>query len=85
MRGKSLKACAFVIAISTVLPSMALGNPLAPGKPAGVHNAQLGDKEWLVVGGIGLLAVAVLVANAGSGEHAAVATQPITIVAPTTT
>ena len=85
MRGKSLKTCAFVIAISTVLPSMALGGPLAPGKPAGVHNAQLGDKEWLVFGGIGLLVVAVLVANAGSGEHAAVANQPITVVNTTTT
>jgi len=64
---------------------MALGGPLAPGKPAGVHNAQLGDKEWLVFGGIGLLVVAVLVANAGSGEHAAVANQPITVVNTTTT
>ena len=85
MRGKSLKTCAFVIAISTVLPSMALGGPLAPGKPAGVHNAQLGDKEWLVFGGIGLLVVAVLIANAGSGDHAAVTAQPITVVTPTTT
>jgi len=84
MRGKSLKPCAVVIAISTLLPSMALGDPLAPGKPAGVHNAQLGEKEWLVVGGISLLVVAVVVANAGSGDHAAVTPQPITVVATTT-
>jgi hypothetical protein len=64
---------------------MALGDPLAPGKPAGVHNAQLGDKEWLVLGGLGLLAVVVIVANAGSGEHAAVIAQPITVVGTTTT
>ena len=85
MHGNTVKICAFVIAISTVLPSMALGDPLAPGKPAGIHNAQMGDKEWLVFGGIGLVALAVLIANVGSGEHAAVANQPITVVAPTTT
>jgi hypothetical protein len=85
MHGKSVQICAFVVAISTVLPSMAFGDPLAPGKPAGVRAAQMGDKEWLVAGSIGLVALAVLVANVGSGQHAAVANQPITVVAPTTT
>jgi hypothetical protein len=58
---------------------MALAEPLAPGKPAGVHAAQLGDKEWLVFGGIAVVAAGVLIANAGSGEHQAVVTPPITV------
>lgn len=45
----------------------------------------MGDKEWLVFGGVGVLVAAVLIANVGSGDHASVATQPITIVTPTTT
>ena len=59
--------------------------PLAPGKPAGVRAAQLADKDILVLGGLGVLAAAVLIANAGGDGHDAVATQPITIVTPTTT
>ena len=58
-------------------------DPLAPGKPAGVRAAQMGNKEWLVFGGVGVLVAAVLIANAGSGEHAAVTTQPITVITTT--
>jgi hypothetical protein len=65
--------------------SVTWAEPLTPGKPAGVQAAQIGDKEWLVFGAVGLVAVGILVANAGSGDHAAVVTQPITVVAPSTT
>lgn len=76
-----------VIAIALVSSPIAWAAPLAPGKPAGVRNAQIqmGDKEWLILGGVSLLVAAVLIANAGSGGHAAATTQPLTIVAPTTT
>lgn len=62
------------------MSGMALAEPLAPGKPAGVHAAQMGDKEWLVFGGLAVLAAAVLIANNGSGEHEAVVAPPITVV-----
>ena len=73
-------ACTVVIATALFLSSMAWAGPLRPGKPAGVQAAQLADKEWLVLGGVGLVAVAIVVANAGSGDHAAVTTQPISVV-----
>jgi hypothetical protein len=81
----SIRAGAIVTVIALSLSTLAWADPLAPGKPAGVHAAQMGNKELLVFGGIGVLAAAVLIANNGSGSHAAVATQPITVVAPTTT
>ncbi len=86
MLRKSQKIGAFVIAISVAASSIALGEPLAPGKPAGVHKPQmLGEKEWLVAGGIGVLVTAILVANAGDGEHAVVTTQIPTVVNTTST
>ncbi|HVW72664.1 MAG TPA: hypothetical protein VHC39_03415 [Rhizomicrobium sp.] len=73
-------ACSVVIATALLASGMALAEPLAPGKPAGVHAAQMGNKEWLVFGGVGVALAAVLIANNGSGSHAAVATQPISVV-----
>jgi hypothetical protein len=61
-----------------------LADPLSPGKPAGVHQAQMGDKEWLVLGGVGALAAGVLIATSGGRSSAANSSQPITIVNTTT-
>ncbi len=80
MRKSTFKTGAIVTAIALSVSGMALADPLAPGKPAGVRAAQLGDKEWLVFGGLAVLVAAVLIANNGSGEHAAVVAPPITVV-----
>ena len=85
MRKASLKTGAIVTAIALSFSSMGWADPLAPGKPAGVHAAQMGDKEWLVFGGVAVVVAAVLIANNGSGQHAAVPTQGVTIVTPATT
>jgi hypothetical protein len=85
MRGLITTTGTIVIAIALTVSSPTWAQPLAPGKPAGVLAAQMSDKEWLVFGGVGLLVAGILVATAGSGDHAAVTTQPITVVAPTTT
>jgi len=82
---KSFVGTAAIIAVISLSLSSVWADPLAPGKPAGVHAAQMGNTEVLVFGGVGLAAAAVLIANVGSGDHAASATQPITVVAPTTT
>jgi len=85
MRRASIQAAAVVTAIVLGFSAMASADPLTPGKPAGVHAAQMmGDKEWLVFGGVAVVLTAVLVANVGSGDHTAVAAAPITIVSPTT-
>lgn len=76
---KAFKTGAIVTAIALSVSGMAWADPLAPGKPAGVHAAQMGEKEWLVFGGIAVVAAAVLISQAGSGEHQAVVTPPITV------
>jgi hypothetical protein len=83
MRNAYIKTAAIVTAIVFSVSGMALAAPLAPGKPAGVHAAQLGDREWLVFGGVAVVAAAVLIANAGSGEHPASAvSSPATLTSP---
>ena len=83
MRKSTFKIGAIVTAIALSVSGMALAEPLAPGKPAGVHAAQMGDKEWLVFGGIAVVAAAVLISQAGSGEHAASAvSSPATLTSP---
>ena len=72
--------CSFVTVTALLMSSVAFADPLAPGKPAGVHAAQMGDKEWMVFGGIGLVVAGILVATNGSGSHAAVTTTPISVV-----
>ena len=69
MRKAYFKTGAIVTAIALSVSGMALAAPLAPGKPAGVHAAQFGNKEWLVFGGIAVVAAAVLIAQVGSGDH----------------
>jgi phage tail protein X len=84
MRKAYIRTAAIVTAIALSLSNVALADPLAPGRPAGVHAAQMGDKEWFVFGGLAVLAAAVLIANNGSGEHTPVVSPPITVVTPTT-
>ena len=62
------KLCSFVIAIGLTVSPMAWADPLAPGKPAGVHQAQdvgMGSKEWLVLGGIAAVGIGVAIATSG--------------------
>jgi hypothetical protein len=40
----------------------------------------MGDKEWLVLGGVGLFVAGILVATNGSGGHAGVVAVPLTVV-----
>ena len=65
MRKVGFNASIFVIAIGLAASPMAGAEPLAPGKPAGVHAAQMGDKEWLVLGGVAAAAIAVAIATSG--------------------
>jgi hypothetical protein len=85
MRKAIQKAGAIVTVIAFSASAAALAEPLLPGKPAGVHAAQMGNKEWLVFGGIGVALAAVLIATDGAGGHPAIPAQTITVVTPTTT
>jgi hypothetical protein len=82
MRKASIKTGAIVTAIALSVSTLAWADPLVPGKPAGVQAAQMGNKEWLVFGGVAVLLAAVLIANNGSGSHEAVVSPPITVTSP---
>ena len=72
--------CTLVTATALLISSTAWAESLAPGKPAGVREAQMGNKEYLVFGGVALVLAGVLIATNGSGSHASVTTVPISVV-----
>jgi hypothetical protein len=84
MRKSYVRAGAVVTAIFLIISGTTFAEPLAPGRPAGVHAAQMTDKEWLVVGGLGLVAAGLLIATAGGGNKSA-PQQSVTASIPTTT
>jgi len=59
-----IKMSAVVTAIAIAISGTAFAAPLAPGKPAGVHQAQAGDKEWLVFGGLAVAGAVLAIAGA---------------------
>jgi hypothetical protein len=78
------KLSAVVIGISMIASSLAWAEPLAPGKPAGVHAAQMGDKEWLVFGGIAAVGVGVAIAVSG-GRSSNAQSQSVIVTTTATT
>ena len=83
MRKSYVMTGAIVTAIALSISGTTFAEPLAPGKPAGVHAAQMGNKEWLVFGGIGVVAAGLLIAYAGGGNRSA-PQQSVTASIPTT-
>jgi len=66
------KLGSFVTAIGLIASPMVWAEPLAPGKPAGVHQAQgMTDKEWLVFGGLAVAGIGFAIATAGGGNNSA--------------
>jgi N-acetylneuraminic acid mutarotase len=61
-------ALATVIFASSALAEDA-ANPLTPGKPAGVKEAQNGEVNPIVYVGLGLVAAAILIAASHSSHH----------------
>jgi hypothetical protein len=74
--------CSFVTAIGMMATPLAQAAPLAPGKPAGVKNAQMTGREWLVFGGLAAVGVGVAIATSG-GRSSNVPTQTITVTGAT--
>jgi hypothetical protein len=73
------KLCSFVIAIGLTVSPMAWADPLASGKPAGVHHAQeIGSREWLVLGGIAAVGIGVAIATSG-GRSSNPGTQAVSV------
>ena len=84
MRKSYVMTGAIVTAIALSISGTTFAEPLAPGKPAGVRAAQMGNKEWLVFGGLGVAAATIAIASAGGGNRSAPA-QAVTASIPTTT
>jgi hypothetical protein len=87
-----LKSAIAAITVATMVASSALAAetaPLAPGKPAGVHQADLGLSKGALIIGLGAVAVITAVAivvsnnNGGSSTPGSLGT-PSANVSPTT-
>jgi len=85
MRKFQAKTGAVITAIAVSISSATFADPLAPGKPAGVHQAQAGDKEWLVFGGIAAVAAGVAIVAAGGGHKNNASGPALTVIIPATT
>jgi hypothetical protein len=60
-----------VVLSTTLLASTALAGeavPLAPGKPAGVKQAQMGNTTWVLLGVGAVAAIAIGVASSSNGS-----------------
>ncbi len=67
-----LKSAVAAITVATMVASSALAAetaPLAPGKPAGVHQADLGLSKGALIIGLGAVAVITAVAIVVSNNH----------------
>ena len=85
MRKLGNKTSIFVIVIS-MIGSSAWADPLAAGKPAGVHKAQESNgTEWMVIGGVIALGAGILIATSGGRSSASNQGQPITVTATSAT
>jgi hypothetical protein len=66
------KYCSFIAAVALIASPSAWAGTLAPGKPAGVHEAAMTTGSLIVAGGLGAIAIAVTaVALSGSNNGAA--------------
>ena len=82
------KAMTAMVVVAAMAGSQALAadGALAPGKPAGVHEARMGGPNLLLIGGAALVAVVgIAVAVSGSGSAACDAAHCPTQVASSTT
>jgi hypothetical protein len=61
------KLFVLVVATALVASPLAWAHPLAAGKPAGVHHAQMTTPSLVVAGGLGAIALTVI-AVAASGD-----------------
>jgi len=60
-----------IVLSTTLLASAALAGetgPLAPGKPAGVKQAQMGNTTWVLLGVGAVTAIAIGVASSSNGS-----------------
>lgn len=68
MRKSYLQSIALVTVIALSASGMAVAEPLAPGKPAGVRQANLSDNGTVVA--VGLMAVAIVIGVVASQNGA---------------
>ncbi len=70
--------CIATVAASLILSPAAWAGPLSPGKPAGVHQAQILNSTVMIVVGVAVVAAAIAVAASSSnGGPTSVTTSPV--------
>jgi len=67
--------CIAAVAANLLFASVAQGQPLAPGKPAGVEAARLhAGTGLLIIGGLLVAGIAIAVANTGGNNNTGLVT-----------
>jgi len=80
MRNLCIAAATAGLVLSPVLSPAAWADPLSPGKPAGVHQAQRWDNgtTMIIIGvGVAAAAIAIAVSSNNSGGPTSVTTSPV--------
>jgi hypothetical protein len=90
LRGNKMRnTCAAILAVALVSTSAfaasSTGNLLAPGKPAGVQQAQSGSTVAAIIGGTALLAMAAALISGSGSNSVAGANNPNGLTGATTT
>jgi hypothetical protein len=79
---KAFTATTLALALS-VTPALAAAGPLAPGKPAGVHRADLGEgNTMLYIGAAALVAIGIVLATQGNDSGPTQPTNTVTGTSP---
>jgi hypothetical protein len=77
--------CIAVTAAGLMFAQSAWAEPLSPGKPAGVHKAQMDNETVMIVIGVAVVAAAIAVAASSGGGNGPSTMTTAPVVAPTTT
>jgi branched-subunit amino acid permease len=65
------KLFGFIVAAGLVISPLAWADPLAAGKPAGVHHAEMSTGSLITAAGLGIIAVTVIALAASGDDNAA--------------
>ena len=76
--------CGLVAGIGLLAAPLAWAGPLSTGKPAGIHHAAMTTSNWVVAGGLGVIALTVI-AVAASGDDTPAQSGATTTTTTTTT
>jgi predicted cobalt transporter CbtA len=84
--GAAIAAASLIVSSTFALAATNTSVPLAPGKPAGVKQAQMHDNAFWWIAGVGVVGLGIALVASGNGNNGVVpGTSPTTTTTTTTT